>query len=107
MDGSQITINEVMNDGKVVHLYFNNLTGLYMAVGLSAYIAMKHIGGVESYSEQLQMPMVQMTKAQYEELCVKLHVQKDAKKGYVLIEAADAIDEADYQNWASKLRNDV
>ena len=106
MDGNQITMNEVMNDGKVVHVYFNNVTGLYMAFGVSAYIAMKYVSGVESYSEQLQMPVVQMTKTQYEELCAKQHVQKDAKKGHVLIEASENVDEAAYEEWAGKLRGE-
>lgn len=104
MDGSQITINEVMNDGKVVHVYFNNLTGLYMVFGLSAYIAMKHIGGVESYSEQLQMPVVQMTKKQTGKLYSTLHVVNDPKKGHILIELEQNIDESGYTGWASKLR---
>ncbi len=107
MDGSQITMNEVMNDGKVVHVYFNNMTGLYMAFGLSAYIAAQHVGGNESYSEQFQMPVVQMTKAQYEELCSRLHVQKDAKKGHALIETTENIIDAAYEEWAAGLRDNA
>lgn len=32
-----ITLNEVQNDGKTIHLYFNTEVGLYVAYGFSAF----------------------------------------------------------------------
>jgi len=34
-----ITLNEVQNDGKTIHLYFNTEVGLYVAYGFSAFFA--------------------------------------------------------------------
>ena len=37
MNKDLITQNEVDNDGKTIHLYFNTEIGLYVAFGFSAF----------------------------------------------------------------------
>ena len=51
-----ITKNEVLNDGKTIHLYFNSMVGLYVAYGVSAYLLCKHAHAKPSYSEEMLMP---------------------------------------------------
>lgn len=103
----KIVINEVMNEGREVHVYFNNMTGLNIAFGQSAYIVSKYVpDAMLSYSPQLQMPVVQLTKEQTQKLFDVLHVVKDAKQGHVLIELTESIDNEGYMDWAGKLRED-
>ena len=33
-----ITRNEILNDGKTIHLYFNGMIGLYVTYGLFCYV---------------------------------------------------------------------
>ena len=47
-----ITLNEVQNDGKTIHLYFNTEIGLYVAYGFSAFFA-SHIVDVIRDSRKL------------------------------------------------------
>ena len=101
----KVVINEVTNEGRVVHVYFNKMTGLNISFGLSAYIVTRYVPDVlQSYSDELQMPVVQLTKEQTGKLYSTLHVMNDPKKGHVLIELEQNIDESGYTEWASKLR---
>lgn len=101
----KVVINEVTNEGCVVHVYFNEMTGLNISFGLSAYIVTRYVPDVlQSYSDELQMPVVQLTKKQTDRLFNALHVVNDPKKGHVLIELEQNIDESGYTEWASKLR---
>ena len=37
-----ISRNEIFNDGKTIHLYFNGMIGLYVAYGISAFLLCKY-----------------------------------------------------------------
>jgi len=58
MDIEKITLNEVKNDGGMVHLYFDRFVGFWVAYGYSAFLATHIVDGVISYSDELQMPLV-------------------------------------------------
>ena len=68
MDKELITKNEVENDGKTIHLYFNTEVGLYMAFGCSAFFASHIVDVISAFSEDLQMPVALMRKPDVEEL---------------------------------------
>lgn len=58
-----ITINEVMNDGWAIHLYYSEMYKEYVAYGLSAYISCQRNCNIEampyvSYSSDLQMLLI-------------------------------------------------
>ena len=63
-----IAKNEVLNDGRIIHLYFNSMVGLYVAYGVSAYLLCKHAHARPSYSEEMQMPAAVINAGHYEEL---------------------------------------
>ena len=52
-----ITLNEVQNDGKTIHLYFNQEVGLYVAYGCSAFCAAHIVNIIAAFSEDMQMPV--------------------------------------------------
>lgn len=99
-----ITINEVRNDGKSIHLYFNGLMGLYASYGYSAFLLYKHTPVAASYSESLQMPVVVMNSAHLDELKKQMEIVKQGK-GYYCLMAEEGIDENEYSEWAGSLRN--
>lgn len=98
-----ITINEVHNEGKDIHLYFNGLVGLYTAYGYSAFILSKKTSMHPAYSESMQMPVVVINAAHLEEVIQTLNVVKH-EKGYYHLTVEDSFDEKEYVEWANKLR---
>lgn len=98
-----ITRNEIFNDGKTIHLYFNGLMGLYAAYGYSAFLLYKHTIVAASYSESMQMPVVVMNSAHLDELKKQLEIVKQGK-GYYCLTVEEGVDEKEYEAWASELR---
>lgn len=98
-----ITINEVNNDGKYIHLYFNGLVGLYTAYGYSAFNLSKEAVINAAYSENMQMPVVVINREHLEKIIKNLTVEKQ-KNGYYCLVYDKDFDEKEYAAWAGKLR---
>ena len=103
MLNEDITKNEVLNDGKTIHLYFNSMVGLYVAYGVSAYLLCKHAHARPSYSEEMQMPAAVINAGHYEELKKQIGLSKTIRNHRRLI-VKDAADMDEYSEWASQLR---
>ena len=101
-----VTINEVRNDGRSIHLYYNGLMGLWTAYGVSAFILSNVTTVNASYSENLQMPVVVINTAHLELVKQKLNVAK-YKNGYYCLTVEKAIDKDVYKEWAASLREGV
>lgn len=97
-----ITINEVQNDGKSIHLYYNGLVGLYTAYGFSAFNLSKVTKLNPAYSESMQMPVVVLNSEHMDEVSEKLNVVKH-ENGHYLLTVDTPLDEEEYDKWASKL----
>ncbi len=97
-----VTINEVNNDGKSIHLYFNGLVGLYTAYGYSAYNLSKETTVNASYSDIMQMPVVVINAAHLDELLKCLKVVKHTS-GYYCFASERVFDESQYSEWTAKL----
>ena len=98
-----ITRNEILNDGKTIHLYFNGMIGLYVAYGVSAFLLTKYAKAKPSYSESMQMPVAVINAEHYEELAKQLGLSGKIKNYRCLQVEAEA-DMDEYMNWASQLR---
>lgn len=100
-----ITRNEVLNDGRSIHLYFNGFIGLYAAYGYSAFLLSKVTTVAPSYSESMQMPVVVMNTSHLEEVKSQLNMLSKGK-GYYCLEVKQTFDEDAYDDWASELRGE-
>ena len=98
-----ITRNEVLNDGKTIHLYFNSMIGLYVAYGISAFLLWKHAHAKPSYSEDMQMPVAVINAEHYEALKTQLGLSKTFKN-YRCLKVDTPYNEEEYDEWAGKLR---
>lgn len=98
-----ITLNEVQNDGKSIHLYFNGLVGLYAAYGVSAFLLSRMTESSASYSVDMQMPVVVMNAAHYEHLKQLAEVVKN-ERNYRCLRVKESIDETEYAAWAGLVR---
>ena len=98
-----ITRNEILNDGRTIHLYFNGMIGLYASYGYSAFLLYKNTPVAASYSVSMQMPVVVMNSAHVDELKKQLEIVKQGK-GYYCLTVEEGIDEKEYDEWAGRLR---
>ena len=98
-----ITKNEIFNDGKTIHLYFNGMIGLYVAYGISAYLLCKYAKAKPSYSDDMQMPVAVINAEHYETLEEQLGLEKTFKN-YRCLQVETAYDENEYEEWAGALR---
>ena len=103
---TNITINEVNNDGTAIHLYFNGWVGLYVAYGISAFLLSKETEVAPSYSEDMQMPVAVINVAHYNLLKEKLEVTRK-RDSYRCLKADVAYDEKEYDEWAALLRTEA
>ena len=101
---SKITLHEVGNDGKTVYLYYDDLAGLYLAFGLSAYYTTMVTEPYMSYSDELQMPVALLRREHILYLRQSLKkVEHESKKSYTF-ELKFPVGEAGYEKWAQKIR---
>ena len=104
MELSKITQHEEGNDGRTIYLYYDDLAGLYLAFGLSAYYTTMVTEPYMSYSEQLQMPVALLRREHILLLRQGLKkVEHEEKKSY-RFELRTVVGEEGYSRWASKIR---
>jgi len=98
-----ISKNEIFNDGKTIHLYFNGMIGLYVAYGISAYLLCQNVKAKPSYSVEMQMPVAVINAEHYEELVKLLGLSKNQNSYRCLVVDTPADMDA-YSDWAYQLR---
>ena len=96
-------LNEVNNRGDRIHLYFNGWVGLYVAYGISAFLLSKETEVTPKYSEDMQMPVAVINAGHYDQLEPRLDVLEKVEN-YRCLKTTVAYDEAEYSEWAGKLR---
>ena len=101
MNKDLITKNEVDNDGKTIHLYFNTEIGLYVAFGFSAFFAAHIVDVITAYSEDMHMPVALMRKPAVTELRLSTVKHQHDYHEYYHLELKQEIPLDDYQRWAA------
>lgn len=97
-----ITLLEVTNDGKTINLFYNDIAGLYMAFGLSAYYTTMVTEPYMSYSEAVQMPVALLRREHVEELKQKLKLEELVEHSSYRFSMREQVGEAGYDSWVSK-----
>lgn len=101
---NRILMNEIYNDGSMVHLYYHPLYGRYMAYGISAYVVNCAVNSVRpTYDHNLQMPKVEVNDEQIDMLKKKMECILFIENDYYQFEGQ--YDDRDYNNWANHIRN--
>lgn len=102
MNPEVITLKEVLNDGTQINLHLNGTTGAYAAYGFSAFnlckvAGQKGIEAVAAYSNEMAMPVVQISAKELAKLT--------GQSGEAVSLKTDLdIDRAEYRNWVQGLR---
>lgn len=104
MNKDLITINEVTNDGKTIHLYFNSEIGLYVAFGFSAFFAAHIVDVIASFSEDMQMPVALMSKPDVNELRLSTIKHQHDYHVYYKLELKHELPLDDYARWVDSVK---
>ena len=104
MDKDTITLNEVNNDGKTIHLYFNTEVGLYVAYGFSAFFASHIVNVITAFSEDLMMPVALMRKQDVSELRMSTIKHEHQYHVYYQLELKHKLSLADYSRWSNSVK---
>lgn len=99
-----ITANEVQNNGKTIHLYFNTEVGLYVAYGFSAFFASHIVNVITAFSEDMQMPVALMRKPDVKDLRMSTVKHQHDYHEYYQLELKNEIPLDDYTRWANSTR---
>lgn len=99
MDKNTITLQEQGNDGRSVFLYYDDMAGLYLAFGLSAYYVTMVTEPYISYSDEMETPVALLRREHvlYLRQSMKL-VEHEAKKFYQF-QLKLPVGDAGYERW--------
>lgn len=104
MDKNLIAMNEKMNDGKTIHLYFNSEIGLYVAYGYSAFYVTHIVNVMAAFSENQQMPVVLMRKRDVSELRLATEKKQHDYHQYYRLELKHALRLDGYSRWEDSVK---
>ena len=103
MDRNEITLREVANDGQSIFLYYDDMAGVYLAYGLSAYYTTMVTEPYMSYSEDLQMPVALLRREHILFLRQSLTKVEHEMKRYYRFQMRTVVGEAGYDRWAQNI----
>lgn len=99
MDKETIRQLETANDGQSVHLFYDDLAGLYLAFGLSAYYATMVVNAHVSYSDALEMPVVLLRKGHVNSLRQAMTKVEHTQHAYYHFRIRTRVGTEGYDKW--------
>lgn len=110
MDKKHAILNEQKNDGKQLHLYFNEEVRMWIAIGYSAYalrIYSKSCGvnTLKNFSHSMQLPRVFITNDGLAKIKGVLKLANETPGKYVKFSLVESIDLNEFQSWKSHIEN--
>ena len=100
----EILLREKENDGRSVFLYYDEMAGLYLAFGLSAYYATMVTEAHMSYSIEMQMPVALLSRGPILYLRQSLKKLEHEAKKYYHFEMKTTVGEEGYAKWAQRIK---
>ena len=101
IDNEIIIKNESENDGQTIFLYYNDIAGMYMAFGQSAYYATMVTDPYMSYSEAMQMPVALLRREHVLSLRQSLSRVDHAVRSFYRFAMRENVGKAGYERWAN------
>lgn len=99
MDIELIRQQETANDGETIHLYYDQIVGLYLAFGLSAYYSTMVVEPFMSYSNALNMPVALLDRSCINYLRQSMTKVEHQQKSYYRFQLRTKIGDAGYKRW--------
>ena len=99
MDKELIIRTESANDGQTIHLYYDEMVGMYLAFGLSAYYTTMVVEPFMSFSNALEMPVALLDRIQIRLLCQSVTKVEHQQKSYYRFLLRTRVGEVGYKRW--------
>ena len=106
MEKDKILQFEAANDGQTVNLFYDDMAGLYLAFGLSAYYVIMVTDPFMSYSKAMDMPVALLNRSHIKVLRQSLTKVEHVQKSYYVFRMRQKIGDADYDKWKEILPDD-
>ena len=104
MDKTKIMQLEAANDGQTVYLFYDDMAGLYLAFGLSAYYVTMVTNPFMSYSNAMGMPVALLKRHHILLLRQALTKVEHIQKSYYVFRMRQKIGDAGYKAWGKNLK---
>lgn len=104
MDKDLIVQQEAANDGQTIYLYYDDMVGMYVAYGLSAYYADMVTDPIISFSQAIDKPAALLGKPQVLSLRQGLTKEEHVQKTYYKFRMRQKIGAAGYKRWEEKVK---
>jgi hypothetical protein len=102
MDKELIMQQEAANDGQTIHLYYDEMVGVYLAFGLSAYYTTMVVTPYVSFSKTLQMPVALLRKGHINSLRQSMTKLEHIQHSYYRFRLNQKVGDAGYEKWLSR-----
>ena len=99
MDRELIKQQEAANDGQTIHLFYDDIAGLYMAFGLSAYYTTMVVEPFISQSDALNMPVAMLDRNQIRLLRQSVTKLEHQPQAYYRFRLRSKVGIAGYDRW--------
>ena len=99
MDKELIKQQEAANDGQTIHLFYDDIVGMYLAFGLSAYYSTMVVEPFISYSYALNMPVALLDRNQIKFLRQSVTKLEHQQKSYYRFQLRTKVGDAGYKRW--------
>jgi hypothetical protein len=99
MDKELIKQLEAANDGQSVHLFYDDMAGLYLAFGWSAYYTTMVVNAHVSFSDALQMPVVLLRKGHVNSLRQAMTKLEHTQQSYYHFRIRSRVGNEGYDKW--------
>ena len=106
MDIEIVRQKESTNDGQTIHLFYDEVVGMYLAFGLSAYYSTMVVEPCMSFSNALEMPVALLNRIQIKFLRQSLTKMEHLQKSYYRFRLRTRIGEAGYKRWMKETFGD-
>ena len=104
MDKELIAQREAANDGQSVFLYYDDMAGVYLAYGQSAYYTTMVTEPYMSFSEVMNMPVALLRRSHVLYLRQSMNKLEHRKKEFYRFEMKMQVGKAGYEKWEQKIR---
>ena len=102
MDKELILQQEAANDGQTIHLFYDDMIGVYLAFGLSAYYTTLVVTPYVSLSKTLQMPVALLRKGHINSLRQSMTKLEHIQHSYYRFRLNQKVGDAGYEKWLSR-----
>ena len=104
MDKELILQLEAANDGQSVFLFYDDMAGLYLAFGQSAYYTTLVTDPYMSYSKLMNMPVALLRREHILNLRQSMRKVEHRAQDFYRFETKHTVGKAGYEKWEQKIR---